>query len=237
MIGIIAAMQAEVDALREEMEEVCERSIDGIRFWEGTIAQRDCVLMLSGVGKGHAAIATTLLIKNYDVEAVFNIGTAGGLQEMEQVLDLVIGDHIIQHDYDTSALDGDEGIGLHFHADEALATLCKNVCEQAKERFHCGLMLSGDQFISEPNQFQALKKRYPDALCAEMESGAIAQVCTHFYIPFVILRSLSDIALQEGNQLDFNEYVHRASKRSARLCVELVKKQRDRSRQNDKNRV
>lgn len=237
MIGIIAAMQAEVDALREEMAEVKERTVDGIRFWEGTIAQSDCVLMLSGVGKVHAALATTLLLKNYDVDAIWNIGTAGGLQEMEHVLDLVIGEHIVQHDYDTSALDGEEGIGLHFHADEALIALCKSVCEEANERFHCGLMLSGDQFISEPHQFLALKKRYPEALCAEMESGAIAQVCTHFHIPFVILRSLSDIALQEENSLTFQEYVHRASKRSAQLCVRLMEKQQGSSRQNRGNRV
>lgn len=237
MIGIIAAMRAEVDALRREMATVCEREIDGICFWEGTLAQTDCVLMLSGVGKGHAALATTLLLKNYDVEAVWNIGTAGGLQEGEQVLDLVISEQIIQHDYDTSALDGEAGIGLQFQADTRWVTLCKNVCLETKERYHCGLMLSGDQFISEPTQIHALKQRYPQALCAEMEAGAIAQVCTHFHIPFVILRSLSDIALQDGNQLDFHEYVHRASRRSAHLCVSLMKKHKESSRQKGENCV
>ncbi len=232
MIGIIAAMQAEVDALREEMTEVREQKRDNICFWEGIIAQTPCVLMLSGVGKGHAALATTLLLKNYDVDAVWNIGTAGGLQESQQVLDLVISEQIIQHDYDTSAIDGEEGIGLRFQADQHFIALCKSVCIEANERFHCGLMLSGDQFISEPKQIMELKQRYPSAQCAEMEAGAVAQVCTHFHIPFVILRSLSDIALQDGNQLDFNEYVHRASKRSARLCVNLMKKQKESSRQN-----
>lgn len=237
MIGIIAAMRAEVDALRREMHEVCECEHDGICFWEGRLAQMGCVLMLSGVGKGHAALATTLLLKNYDIEAVWNIGTAGGLQASEQILDLVISDQIIQHDYDTSAIDGEAGIGLAFQADAYWIDLCKRVLAENKERYHCGLMLSGDQFISDPVQFQALLRRYPQALCAEMEAGAVAQVCTHFHKPFVILRSLSDIALHAENQIDFNTYVHQASRRSAQLCVQLMKKHREGARQKGENRV
>lgn len=222
MIGIIAAMQAEVDALIHLMEHTQKVIKDGITFWEGSLADRDIVLMLSGVGKGNAAMSTVLMLKNYQIEALINIGTAGGLKQEEEVLDLVISTAVVQHDYDTSALDGDAGIGLYYEADAELSKLCQTICEQNNERYHCGLIASGDQFISEQDQLDTLLQKFPSAMCAEMEAGAIAQVCTHFAKPFVILRSLSDIAFKEKSHLDFGEYVHKASRRSAELCKTIV---------------
>ncbi len=223
MIAIIAAMRAEVDALLALMKNVHEQTKDGILFWEGILADKSVVLMLSGVGKGNAALSTTLLLKNYDVSQLVNIGTAGGLKSNEEVLDLVISACIVQHDFDTSALDGESGIGLHFVADASLKSLCEKVCEQQQVPYHVGMIASGDQFVSDPMLITSLLNKFPNALCAEMEAGGIAQVCTHFQIPFVVLRSLSDIAVKDDNHLEFMTYVQYASKRSAALCLELVK--------------
>lgn len=223
MIGIIAAMQSEVDALMELMEQPKKIQNDGILFWEGQLSEHEVVLMLSGVGKGNAAMATTLLMKNYPITTVLNIGTAGGLCTNQEVLDLVISDKIVQHDYDTSILDGEEGIGLWYQADQELVSLCKTIFTNLNECCHIGLVASGDQFIAEEEQLRILEQKFPKAMCAEMEAGAIAQVCTFFHVPFVVIRSLSDIAHKEKSHLDFCEYVHMASKRSAMLCKEVVK--------------
>lgn len=223
MIAVIAAMRAEVDALIALMQDVHEQKKDGVLFWEGTLADKPVVLMLSGVGKGNAALSTTLLLKNYDVEQLVNIGTAGGLKSDEDVLDLIISACVVQHDFDTSALDGKEGTGLYFTADASLKSLCEKVCDQQHVSYHVGMIASGDQFVSDPMLVTSLLNKFPDALCAEMEAGAIAQVCTHFEIPFVVLRSLSDIAVKDDNHLDFMTYVQHASKRSAALCLEMVK--------------
>ena len=222
MIGIIAAMQSEVDALLTYMQSTEELKKDGITFWQGTLQTKDVIVMLSGVGKGNAAMATTILLKNFPITHVLNIGTAGGLCKDENVLDLVISEQVVQHDYDTSVLDGKEGIGLYYDSDPCLVDICKNVFTKAQEVIHCGLVASGDQFISEDEQLQHLLAKFPHALCAEMEAGAIAQVCSHFHIPFVVIRSLSDIAYKEKSHLDFCEYVHMASKRSAMLCEKIV---------------
>lgn len=223
MIAVIAAMRAEVDALIALMDDVKEKSMDGITFWEGKLSNRAIVLMISGVGKGNAAMTTTLLLKTYPVEQLINIGTAGGLDSREEILDLIIGDLIVQHDYDTSALDGEAGIGLRFTTDKTLQEIAKRVCDTLHMRYHRGTIASGDQFVSDPCLISSLLNKFPDVLCAEMEAGAIAQVCTHFQIPFVILRSLSDIACKADNHLDYVTYVKHASKRSAQLCKEFVK--------------
>lgn len=222
MIGIIAAMNAEVEALCELMQHTKSVTKDGICFWEGQLSKQQVVLMLSGVGKGNAAMATTILLKNYAIDMILNIGTAGGLKQEENVLDLVISETIVQHDFDTSAVDGKDGIGLYYQADPVLVKLCQRVCEQLQEHYHVGLIASGDQFIAKNAALDALLAKFPNAMCAEMEAGAIAQVCDHFQKRFIILRSLSDIAHKEKSHLDFCEYVHMASKRSAHLCQKIV---------------
>ena len=88
---------------------------------------------------------------------------------------------------------------------------------------HRGRVASGDQFVAREAQLQRLNELFPDAVCSEMEAGAIAQVCAHYHIPFVVLRSLSDVAHSKDSHMDFMTYVEHASSRSASFCRELMK--------------
>lgn len=221
MILIVAAMPEEVNAIVERMDEVAAQSRSGIAFHLGKLKGKEVLVMLSGVGKGNCAIALTIAMEQYPVDAVLNIGTAGGLCADQQVLDLVISEQVVQHDFDTSALDGEEGIGLWFSADRLLIEQAASAAQKLQARYHFGLIASGDRFVAKP-AVAALKKRFPHAVCAEMEAGAVAQVCTHYHIPFVVLRSLSDVALREDNAMDFTAYVRQASRRSAELCERFV---------------
>ncbi len=222
MIAIIAAIQAEIDALLKLLKDDTKCTLDGISFWQGHIGEMAVVLMQSGVGKVNAAMSTTLLIKHYAPEVIVNIGTAGGLCEDEQIFDLVIADQVVQYDFDTSYVDGAEGIGRFVPCDKALCMYCEAVCKALKMNYHTGLIASGDQFVGRDSQLRALLQRFPKAKCAEMEAGAIAQVCAHFAIPFAMVRSLSDIAFQEKSNLSFWEYAEQASKRSAAICAALI---------------
>ncbi|WP_416325328.1 5'-methylthioadenosine/adenosylhomocysteine nucleosidase [[Eubacterium] hominis] len=223
MIGIIAAMDLEVEAIIQQAE-VIKKEIHGITFYEGTLAKQNVIIMKSGVGKGNAAMSTTILNEHYALEAIINIGTAGGLKPEEQILDAVLSERVVQHDFDTSAVDGDEGIGMYFDADVALLQVCKEVLEGLKVKVHQGLVASGDQFIAGEEKLKQLMQKFPEAMCAEMEAGAIAQVCTHYHIPFVILRSLSDVACHKDSHMDFIEYAKHASERSAQFCFEFMRK-------------
>lgn len=224
MIGIIAAMQKECDALIELMSNVEVKEIHGLVFYEGTISNKNVILMKSGVGKGSAAMSTTILCDHYSIHNIINIGTAGGLKATMKVLDLVISDRVVQHDFDTSPLDGDEGRGLSFQADNKLIKLVKEVLDQEVSNVFIGTIASGDQFIAHEHQIENIMTYFPDVICAEMEAGAIAQVCTQFKIPFIIIRSLSDVAYQEDSPMDFLTYVDKASKRSAMFTKEIINK-------------
>ena len=223
MIAVIAAMDLEVTAITEIMDRVCKHTHSGIDFYEGSIYDKELLVMKSGVGKGNAAMATTILMENYPIDAVINIGTAGGLREEQDILDAVVSERVVQYDMDTSAVDGEEGIGLYFDANQELLERCQQALEHLKVKVHCGLIASGDQFVARNDQLQMILTKFPQSVCVEMEAGAIAQVCTHYHKPFVVMRSLSDVAVKENSHMDFCEYAQKASERSAALCKELFR--------------
>ena len=110
---IVAAMEEEVKAIVDHMEQVRVCSHAGVRLYEGMLEGEACTVMKSGVGKGSCAMTLTIALERLgSVDAVINIGTAGGILDTEEVLDLVISTAVVQHDYDTSPIDGEDGIGL-----------------------------------------------------------------------------------------------------------------------------
>lgn len=222
MIAIIAAMDAEVSAIVSKMQAET-KIIHGIEFYEGTLEDKAVVVMKSGVGKGNAAMSTTILLEHYAIDQIVNIGTAGGLKANENILDAVLSERVVQHDFDTSPVDGDAGIGLYYEADQKLLAICEETLKKLNVTVHKGLVASGDQFIA-GEATKNLCEKFPAAMCAEMEAGAIAQVCAHFQKPFVILRSLSDVACKENSHMDFQEYVKHASERSAVFTQELMRR-------------
>lgn len=224
MIGIIAAMDSEVTAIVQILKQKEELNKSGIYMVKGMIGTQPVIVMKSGVGKGNAAMSTTILLENFQIEKLVNIGTAGGLDPSQEILDAVVSTSVVQHDFDTSPVDGKDGIGLFYEANKELMKQCQEVLEGLNIRVHCGLIASGDQFVAKDEQLAYLKAQFPEAVCAEMEAGAIAQVCTHYQIPFVVLRSLSDIAYRQDSHMDFQTYVQHAANRSAKFCEALVKK-------------
>ena len=222
MIAIIGAMEQEVEALRQRMRRVERKTISKVSISSGILADHEVILMKSGVGKGEAAMATTILLEHFPISAIINIGTAGGLHEAQQVLDVVISKQVVQHDFDTTAIDGESGKGLYFNADAHLIALCEETIASGAYQTWVGQVASGDRFVAGKDCLQSLLQAYPQAMCAEMEAGAIAQVAAHYQIPFVVIRSLSDVAANPDSHMDFPVYVEQASKRSAAFCEAIV---------------
>lgn len=222
MIAIISAMNIENEAILALCHDVKEKTIANKKFYEAVLGDEKVICCLSGCGKVNATISTTLLLEHFPIDAILNIGTAGGLKEDENVLDCVISTSVVEHDFDTSALDGEAGKGAFFEADPLLVNTAKTVAEEMKIAYHVGLITSGDQFISQDEQISKILNDFPESLCSEMEAGGIAHCAAHYGVPFVVIRSLSDIAVKEGNEMDFEEYAKKASERSAQFCEKCV---------------
>ncbi len=223
MIAFIGAMQLEVDALVSKMTEVQKKVYSGTDFYLGKLSEKDCIVMKSGIGKVASSMTTTILLENFQVSKVINIGTAGGIQSHLKVLDVVVSLQVTQHDLDVPGWDkGFDKAGFCYYADERLVENIRLLTEKEEDRVWFGNIVTGDCFIYLEEQLDRLKKEYPEALCAEMEGASIAKVCDHYKIPFIIIRSLSDIVFQEGNEMSFDEYADKASARSAKWCEKLI---------------
>lgn len=218
MIGIVAAMDAEIHEFEKRMDVVDHtKTIAGCTLTYGKWQGKDVVLCKSGVGKAYAAMSCTILCMQGNVDSIINVGTAGGLTQDEQVLDIVISDKVIQADYDTSPLDGPSGVGLVYNSHEKLSQSCIEAANAMQIRYHVGTIASQDLFMSRDEDFEKLMNNFADSICSEMEAGAIGAVATKFNIPFVIVRCLSDVVHHNENPMEFSTYVSKASVQSAKL--------------------
>lgn len=224
MIGIICAMRSEIDEMLKFMDHIEETNLYNMQVYLGKMHDKDVVVALSGVGKVNAAISTTLLLSNYPIKKMLNVGVAGGISKDVDIYDIIVSDEVVEHDFDTSPLDGEEGIGLHFASDETMKNIFEEVIQKQEYKYHVGMIASGDLFVTKENGLNDIVRKFPKALCAEMEAGAIAHVCSHFKVPFLIIRSLSDVAYKEENHIDFMTFVKEAAYKAAELCNAFIEK-------------
>ena len=133
MIGIIGAMEEEVKALLDKTEDIHENKILDCVFYEGKIDNKQVVILQGGIGKVNSAICVTLLLTNYDIEYVINIGSAGGLKDYQNVGDVVISSHVSYHDVDLTAFGRPMGelpeLPVFIPADENLVNKAKELLE------------------------------------------------------------------------------------------------------------
>ena len=228
MIGIIGAMEEEVAAIKEYMHITDTKNILDCIFYQGMIENKEVVLLQGGVGKVNAAICTTLLLTNYQIDMVINIGSAGGLCLKQEVGDIVISNEVCQYDFDITAfpnriLGEVPGLPPRIKANEDLINKAKIFLEKLDLNYEIGLIVSGDKFVADNKTAEYIKNNFKDAKCCEMEAAAIGQTCYKFKPKFIIARSLSDIFGKGDSAVQFDEYLKKAAKASAKMCVALIK--------------
>ena len=221
-IGIIFAMKEELDALKDYLEITNEYEIFELKFYEGLINNIKCILVESGVGKVNAARTTQILIDNMDVDCIFNIGVAGGLDQSLNVLDVVIADKLVQHDFDITAFNHEKGyipnVGKFIACDEYLLNIATSFKDSS---IKVGTIASGDIFCTDINMSTKINKKF-NALAVEMEGASIAQVCFLNHIPFLVIRSISDIP-GKNNTMVYEEFLTESSKKVASIMNEGLK--------------
>ncbi len=227
-IGIIGAMELEVDELKAAMTVSKIEKKANMEFYEGTLNNAPVVIVRSGVGKVNAALCTQILADMFEVTHIINTGVAGSLNPKLDIGDILISRDALHHDVDATIFGYKPGevpqLGLReFPADERLAQLAKEACEKVNSDIHAclGRVVSGDQFISGNEIKERLIREYQGD-CAEMEGASIAHGAYLNGIPFVIIRAISDKA-DNSAEMDYPVFEAAAAKHSAALVKELVK--------------
>ena len=227
MIGIIGAMDEEVEQIVAVMDIKKEETKACMTFKAGILAGKDVVIVRSGIGKVNAAVCTQILVDDFGVDYVINTGIAGSLKAEIDIADIVISSDVLHHDMDATGFGYPLGQiprmdTLSFKADDRLIELAKESCAKAVTSVgvHVGRVVSGDQFISD----KAVKERISSEFagyCTEMEGAAIAQAAYLNKVPFVILRAISDKA-DDSATMDYPTFEKQAIANSVLLLKELV---------------
>lgn len=226
LIGIIGAMEPEVALLRQQISDISSTELGGYTFYSGKLSGMAVVLVQSGIGKVASALATALLIQHFKPDAVINTGSAGGFDPELNVGDVVISTEVRHHDVDVTAFGYEMGqvpqMPAAFTAHPALISAAEQSIQQLGYcKTKTGLIATGDSFICDPNRIALIRQQFPTMLAVEMEGAAIAQVCHMLHTPFVVIRSLSDIAGKESPQ-SFEAYLAVASKNSSAMVQQLL---------------
>ncbi|OZI13119.1 5'-methylthioadenosine/S-adenosylhomocysteine nucleosidase [Bacillaceae bacterium SAS-127] len=225
-IAIIGAMEEEVTILRDHIDVKQVETIANSEYTTGTMNGAEVVLLRSGIGKVNAAMTTSVLLQHFQPDVIINTGSAGGLNPELNVGDVVISTEVRHHDVDVTAFGYEYGqvpqLPAGFQADDKLLNIAVS-CAKAEEDIQvvAGLIATGDSFMSDPERVKFIGTKFNDLQAVEMEAAAIAQVAHQFGTPFVIIRSLSDIAGKESN-ISFDQFLPKAALHSSQLVMKMV---------------
>ena len=185
-IAVIVALESEYELVRKSLSTMLGVS-----------------LSLCGIGKVNAAVGATSIIERSRPDAIISTGVAGAVDASLKPMDVIVAERVAYHDVWCGS-DNEwgqvQGFPLYFEADKELYAKAIGISVDGLS-LKGGLQISGDRFIT-ADDLPALRKLYPDALSVDMESGALAQTCHRYGVPFISFRVISDSA-DEGSYNDF----------------------------------
>ena len=226
-VGIIGALDIEINEILKEAEIEKTEDIASVRFYSCTLFGTKCVVAKCGVGKVNAAVCAQTMIMRYAPGMVINIGIAGGLAGT-RIGDVVIATALMQHDFDTSPIDGEEYKYVipvidrkEIPCDERLVRLFEEKTAGIYGKSHTGIIASGDAFIASNEKCESIHAE-TGALAVEMEGAAVAQVCCLNEIPAAVMRTISDNANDDG-KVDYLTFAEESARKVQQLMGRVLK--------------
>ena len=229
IIGIIGAMDVEVNLLKESAKISETQKIAEMEFCKGKIGDKEVVIVKCGMGKVNAGICANTLINEFGCTRIINTGVAGSLDNKIDIGDIVVSTDAVQHDYDVEAIGFKKGEipytgKVAFEADEAMRKEAVEAVKTSAPDIHVfeGRVCSGDQFISKKEQKDKIISDF-GGMCCEMEGAAIAQTCYLNSTPFVVIRAISDKP-DETEIVEYKVFEEQAAQRCAKIVRYMVER-------------
>lgn len=223
LIGIIGAMDIEVNGIVSSMENKNTKQISGISFVRGTLNGKNVVIAKCGIGKVFASICAQTMILEYHPDVIINTGVAGTLTNKLGVLDVAIAENVVQHDMDTSAIGDPKGLisginVVYIETNKEITNALETACKQLECDSYVGTIASGDKFIAEKCDKNSIKECF-GAIACEMEGAAVGQVCYVNSVPFGIIRAISD---GDGAEMDYMTFAGKAAEQSIKITKKFI---------------
>lgn len=220
MLGIIGAMEIEIQGIAKLLDEAVESQSGEFRFTKGKLHGKDVVVCKCGIGKVNSSSAAALMWEKFRVDEIINIGVAGGYRTLKQC-DTVISSYTCEHDFDLTPDGLKKGqlsadLPALIKCDEALVKKLEDIAKFKGYPVSVGVIASGDQFIASNAVSQHITDEF-GAIAYDMESGAINHVCRMLGVKFAALRSISDNGTDDAVE-SFYTFLTRA----AAVCVDVI---------------
>lgn len=225
-IGVIAAMQIEIDALKERLTDKAVYTYSGIEYVTGKLHGKEVIAAKCGIGKVFAAVCAQTMILNFSPDCIINTGVGGALDASLMIGDLVIGKKTVQHDMDTSAIGDPVGLVsginvVYFDCDNDVRAVINKAAETLGLRHREGTIACGDKFVADPILKATIVSNFGAVSC-DMESAAMSQVCYINEVPFGVIRAISDGA-DDGAHMDYPTFAAAAAKNGIDLTDKFIK--------------
>ncbi len=224
MIGIIGAMDEEILELKKIINITKEVDILNVKFYIGLLGEKEVILVKSKIGKVASSFVATLLVNNFKVDYIINIGTCGAVSNKLQYLDIVVSEKILYHDVDVTAFGYQYGqmaqCEPYFISNPSLVNRAKSF-----PNVYLGDIVSGDEFVDDSKAMQMKIYNYfsdYNVLACDMESASIAHVASLANVPIIIIRTISDVLDFSGTKRDFNELALESCKILAHFIKEYI---------------
>ena len=141
-------------------------------------------------------------------------------------MDVVVGSEVVYHDVwcgDGNVLGQIQGMPARFVADGRLVQAA--MAAEGEVRVRSGLICSGDRFVSNREELEEIKGNFPEGLAVDMESGAIAQVCHMYGVPFLSCRIISDTpGVVEDHFLQYLDFWTVAPEKSIHVLRQIIER-------------
>ena len=226
--GIIVAMQKEFELVAQNLTAKKEQTLRHIYFIEGNLNGQEVVLMKSGMGKVNSAAATVEMINNFHPSRIINTGIAGALDKSLGVMDVVIAQQTTYHDawYGEGNIYGQvQDLPARYTGDKTLLMAAQHL--KTDLTVHFGLTVSGDLFVTQLDELQNIKNKFPEALAVDMESNSIAQICYLYNTPFLSVRLISDTPGITNHAEQYKNFWSLAPEKSFNILEQLVQVKED----------
>ena len=237
-IIIQGAMDVETEKFAANLDNMEKVTISGWDFYKGTINDYPVIVSRTEIGMTNAAVATTLVIENFNPVAIINQGTAGGHDPELHQFDIVLGENVVNFGaYKTEFKDRGEGIDptswkpmtlgvpvdgeivdvASFEGDKELLAVANSV----KDKYESGKVVEGtigsaDEWNKEIDRILWLNKTFGTSV-EEMETASVAQVAKAYGVPFLGIRVLSN------NEVHKEEYNRNTGENCQEYVMEVVK--------------
>jgi len=245
---VLYAFDEEGDELAAKMIIAEKDTLLGREVKLGRLADKQVILAESGVGMTNAAMTVQHLIDVYHPQGVIFSGIAGAIDSNIHIGDIAVCDRWVTHDYFYHGPDSIQprpiwvysaeadsvSRQMYFAVDSTYRAAADQVARQTlplkmigtrkPQIVATGVGVSGNAFIDNADKRKWLSTRF-HALVTDMESAAVAQVCTANGVPFIVFRSASDLAggsTSETASAQLDMFYEVAAFNSATLVVRFI---------------